>query len=162
MPRGRGRGGSRNGQVGKSYQNRKDLNGAIPKATATGQAYGAAKAQMDAQSAVPMGTPEVAPASFQGLPPEVPRPGAMGDLFADSTAPDEHVMNGATLGPGLGPAALGIRGAGDPDPEDLVKMARWLPALEEIANRPTSTTAMRQVVRTLKSRISMAAPPGGA
>lgn len=155
------RGGARAGKVGKAYGNRTDLNGPMPISAVPNQPYGAAGAQLDAQRAVPMGTPDVASAQFQGRPPETPPPGSMGDLFADSTNPGEHVMNGAALGPGLGPQALGIRGPGEPDPEDLVKMARWLPALEEIASRPSSTTAMRQVVRTLKSRISQVPPMGG-
>lgn len=153
-----GRGGRRSGKVGKAYGNRSDLNGAQPVATAKGQAYGEAGAQAAAQKAVPMGTPEVAaPAGpFTGAPEGMAKPGSMGDLFADSTNPNEHVMSGAAAGPGPGPEAFGMGGQ-QADPRDLEKARRWLPALQEIANRPDSTAATRNVVRMLKSKIAMAA-----
>lgn len=160
MPGGRPRGGRRNGKARTAYKNRADLNGGkMPVEAAPGQAYGEAKAQMDAQRAVPMGTPEVAPPAFAGRPETMAAPGSLGDLFADSTEPGEHVMSGATMGPGAGPDAFGF-GPGHVDPADLDKALRWLPALEEIANRPGSTAATRNVVRMLKARVSMVNTPG--
>jgi hypothetical protein len=152
MPGGRGRGGRRTGQVGKAYPQRSDLNGGpLPKAAATGQAYGAAKAQTDAQSAVPMGTPQVPPAgaAFTGRPESMPAPGSLGGLFDDSTNPGEHVMNGATLGPGLGPAQVGIDPEGQMRKEDLDAMAVWVPMIQEIANRTGGSPQSRQWLRTI-------------
>lgn len=83
----RGRGGPRDGKVGKAYQNRTDLQGqnvvaAQPQnqpgqkmaaQAASGQAYGAAGAQMAAQKALPITNPgQPAPAMQQGQPPAAP------------------------------------------------------------------------------------------
>jgi hypothetical protein len=77
----RGRGGARDGKVGKAYQNRTDLQGqnvvaAQPQnqpgqkmaaQAASGQAYGAAGEQLAAQRAVPIANPGTpAPAAPQG------------------------------------------------------------------------------------------------
>lgn len=156
MPGGRkaGRGGPRTGTVGKAYPNRADLNGGkMPVTTAKGQAYGEAGAQAAAQGAVPMGTPQVPPpaagGTFTGRPDTMPPPGSMGDLFADSTNPAEHVMNGAALGPGLGPTQLGIDPAAKLRKEDLDSLAVWVPMLQEIANRTGGSPQTRQFLRTI-------------
>lgn len=102
------------------------------------------------------GQPQQGPPS---LAPGTPAPGSMGDLLGPSTNPDEHVMSGASLGPGLGPEAFGM-GAANPGPAlDAAKLAKWLPALEIMANRTGSSSATRQLVRTIKSQVSMI--PGG-
>lgn len=149
MPGGRPRGGRRQGAVGKAYSNRSDLNGGkLPITPTPGGTYGDAKASADAQAAVPMGTPSVAGDwhPSQGRPESMPAPGSMGDLFADSEDPNEHVMNGAALGPGLGPQAF----AG-PDSRalDLEHMAPYMPALREMAARPNASPALVQYVRRL-------------
>lgn len=129
----------------------------MPKTAATGQGYGENKAQLDAQRAVPMGSPPVAgaPAGPPGpLPDHIPLPGALGDLLGPSQDPNEHVMNGSHLGPGAGPEALGLAQPGQLDPNDAKTFARWLPALQEIASRPDSSAGTRQLVRMIKSRIS--------
>lgn len=148
-----GRGGRRKGTPGKSYGNRTDLN--QPMMAAKGQAYGAAKAQMDAQRAQPLPNQQM-PGGLPQLPPDVPQPGSMGDLFADSGNPDEDVMSGASMGPGLGPQAFGFDDASMGN-RDLQWAQRYLPALEEAANRSGGDPA-RQVVRLLKSRMPL---PGG-
>lgn len=154
MPGRRGRsGGKRAGAVGTAYKNRTDLNGPQPISAAPGQQYGARKAQMDAQRAVPVGTPEVAPPQFTGRPEGMPGAGSLGDLFADSTRPDEDVMNGARLGPGGGPEILGLDDASLAK-ADLNWAKQYLPAMEFAANRANSDPA-RQIVRLLKSRISL-------
>lgn len=156
MPGGRpGRGGRRTGTVGKAYSNRSDLNGVkLPAASAPGQAYGAGKAQEDAQRAVPMGTPEVAgqqawtPA--QGRPEGMAAPGSLGDLFAESARPDEPVTNGAAMGPGAGPEAFG--GGAARGSEDLVRLQRYLRPLEVMANRPGASSVLRDMVRAIKAQ----------
>jgi hypothetical protein len=167
MPGGRGRsGGRRSGKVGTAYKNRTDLNGPQPVQAAPGQQYGARKAQEDAQRAVPMGTPEVAAAGSappswnpaSGLPADMPRPGSLPSLYEDSQRPDLDVMNGARLGPGAGPGQYGLD-AGAQARQDLANLARYLPALEQIANRPDSSLATRRLVRMMKANIAML-PPG--
>lgn len=83
----RGRGGKRDGAVGKAYANRTDLGGAnvvaaqpsnqpgkkMEAQAASGQAYGAAGAQLAAQKALPITNPgQPAPAMQQGQPPVAP------------------------------------------------------------------------------------------
>jgi len=127
MPRGRG--GQRNGKVGKAYQNRTDLNGQnvvtpqafnpnLAKLASTavpGQAYGAAGAQLAAQKAVPMGatanpTPSLSlpqvnaatqPAPQTGMPSMPP--------VTPLNQPTTHglpVMTGLPQGAGAGPEAM--------------------------------------------------------
>ena len=123
----------------------------------TGQPYGARKQQIDAQRAVPMGTPDVAPPPTGWQPgqpmPQMPKPGSLGDLFADSTNPDENVMNGADAGPGLSMAALGFGPQAEAD-GNAARVARYLPALVAIANQPGSSPATRAMVRAMRARIS--------
>lgn len=155
MPGGRGRGGARAGKVGKAYGNRADLNGGkMPITAVKGGQYGSGQASIDAQRAVPMGTPPVAAgggsaAAFTGPPPGMPAPGSLGGLFDDSQAPGEHVMNGAALGPGVGPAQLGI----DPNTElrkqDLESMAIYVPMMQEWANRTGGSPQARQLLRAI-------------
>jgi hypothetical protein len=162
MPGGRPRGGSRTGKVGKAYPNRSDLNGGkMPVTAPQGGQYGSGQASMDAQRAVPMGTPQIAggggeaggggQAAFTGPPPGMPAPGSLGDLFADSQNPAEHVMNGAAMGPGVGPAQLGI----DPDAklrqEDLAALAVWVPMVQEMVNRTGGSPQTRQFLRAILS-----------
>lgn len=117
MPRGRG--GKRDGVVGKAYQNRTDLNGAnvvaaqptnqpgakLAKMAAPNQPYGAAKAQLDAQSAVPIAnTPapqmQSQPQSQgQSLPPR----GALTPLDAPG---EGNLFDGMPTGGGLGKDAM--------------------------------------------------------
>lgn len=174
--RGRGSGGRsggpRGGAQGKSYPNRSDLNGPAPMSAAPGQAYGAAGAQLAAQRAIPMGTPQLPPPGAApaagGAPPQqappglasgTPAPGSLGDLLGPSTDPSEHVMSGAALGPGPGPAAFGM-GQQASTAADVAKLARALPALEVIANRPGATDATRQLVRAIKAQVSFAPDTG--
>lgn len=88
MPGSRGRsGGARQGQQGKSYPQRSDLNAQAVR-TAPSQPYGAAASQAAAQQAVPMAQTPVL------------------GLNAPSQRPGEHVMTGAPQGPGAGPEIL--------------------------------------------------------
>ena len=112
MPR-TGRGGSRQGTPGESYSNRSDLNvkTRLPMQAATGQAYGEATTQMNAQRAVPMGRPatDAVPVGNPSTPPApaVP-PGAVTPLHAPSERPDEPVTAGLPVGAGAGPAGLNL------------------------------------------------------
>jgi hypothetical protein len=109
-------GGARQGTPGTPYQNRSDLQTQKPTA-ATGQAYGAAGAQLAAQKAVPIagaaaGVPPAvqAAAAAQGPPPAPP------DLYRATENPGQPVTHGLPVGPGAGPEALPIQNAATTDP----------------------------------------------
>lgn len=149
-------GGRPRPKPGKAYSNRTDLNKPVPMKSAPGQQYGAAKAQMDAQRAVPMaGAPQQQPPPQPVAPGSVglPMPGSMPGLFDDSNDPDEHVMNGAPIGPGLGPEAFGV-GPEAQDTRDDEWLRRNLPAMEFTANFGKGDDASRQIIRLLKARIT--------
>lgn len=119
------RGGRRTGAPGTAYSNRTDLNPAVPIKAAPGQQYGAAKAQIEAQRAVPIARPAtdvVTPmrtggpeASSPASGPPVPLPGQLMPLDAPSQRPGEPVTAGLPVGPGAGPEALGPLAGGGED-----------------------------------------------
>ncbi len=87
------RGGSRQGQQGKAYSNRNDLNPALKPQAIQGGEYGSVKAQIDSQKAVPMASAPLQPASPVGQP--FPAPQApLTPLDAPTQRPDEHLMTG--------------------------------------------------------------------
>ena len=76
--------------MAKNYSNRTDLRNPaqkIAKQAATGQAYGEAKQQMDAQSAVPMGASPVSAAPQPQV--QRPTPGGLGDLARPTERPGD-------------------------------------------------------------------------
>lgn len=114
------RGGRRSGSVGAHYKNRSDMNDGrivLPPKTVTGQTYGEAKTQLDAQRQTPMASAapsNVAAPAPAGMPPmAVPQgpvpvmPGSVTPPHAPTERPGEHVMTGASSGPGAGPEVLG-------------------------------------------------------
>lgn len=117
MPRGRG--GKRDGVVGKAYQNRTDLNGAnvvaaqpqnqpgakLAKMAAPNQPYGAAKAQLDAQSQVSMGTPSTPPMQ-QAQPQNQQEQRAPLERLDAPGDPNGNLFDGMPIGGGLGKEAL--------------------------------------------------------
>jgi hypothetical protein len=81
-----------------AYANRTDLNNAvnrIPRQAATGQTYGKAARQTEAQRAVPMGG---APTDVSAQPRQVP--GTLGSLTRPSERPGEPITAGAPFGAG--------------------------------------------------------------
>ena len=84
------------------YSNRTDLQNVAAK-VATGQTYGVAKQQMDAQRAVPMGKSPVDVAAVQR-----PVPGTLGSLTRPTERPSEPITAGAPFGAGPSPIAAGI------------------------------------------------------
>jgi hypothetical protein len=73
-------------------------------------------------------------------------------LGAPTQKPDEPVTAGSEMGPGVGPAAMGLR---DPqmqiDQEDAQRMVGYLPVLEYLSTLPGSSQAMRSYVRQIKA-----------
>lgn len=101
------RGGSRRGKAGAAYSSRTDLmeKPRLPVTTVPGQPYGAAKAQADAQAAVPMGSPALPDMPDLSDHPH-PLPGELPPLTGPSNMPGQPVTHGLPVGPGAGPEAL--------------------------------------------------------
>lgn len=88
--------------MAKDYPNRSDLRGGkMPVQAATGQAYGAAGAQMAAQKTVPMA------AAPTDQVPAMPMPGSVTDLTGTSQQPNSPISAGMPFGPGPGPEVFG-------------------------------------------------------
>jgi hypothetical protein len=87
---------------------------------ATGQTYGKATEQMNAQRAVPMGTP---PTEVQR-----PVPGTLGSLTRPTERPMEPITSGAPFGAGMGPVGAGIpQPTGDNALEELRMIFQMFP-----------------------------------
>lgn len=124
-----GRGGPREGQQGKAYSNRSDLN--QPKSrVAPSAGYGQRAAQEASIASVPLPAqgPPPAPASgggagvpAQGLPTGPPPvlPGSLGPLNSPTSRPNEPITTGLPTGPGAGPEAL--MGGGALGPVDEIR-----------------------------------------
>jgi hypothetical protein len=138
MPRGRSK---------QAYGNRTDLNGKIPKAAPTGMPYGENQKLMDAQSAVPMGTPEMAapveaPVEAPMEAPmqqAAPTPARVVPLSAPSELPDEDISQG------LLPPQQQL----DPDISRLKNT--YLPMFMEEAGKPNAPVMFRDFVKWLNN-----------
>jgi hypothetical protein len=87
---------------------------------ATGQTYGKATEQRNAQRAVPMGAP---PTEVQR-----PVPGTLGSLTRPTERPMEPITAGAPFGAGMGPVAAGIpQPTGDNALEELRMIFQMFP-----------------------------------
>lgn len=118
------RGGARKGQVGKNYSNRQDLTKVQAPKAPSGQGYGQAGAQLDAQKAIPLPNAtnvtvnrgadgRISGVNVPQPTPQAPAtqpPGSTTPLDAPTQRPGEPVTNGAPSGPGAGPSALGLQG----------------------------------------------------
>ena len=119
------------------YPNRSDLRNSakLPAKAATGQTYGEAGKQMQAQRAVPMAAPptDVAPTAT----PQQPRvaPGSMGPLSRPTERPNEPVTAGAPFGPGRTQQLGGYIGPRNSDPilDELRALYATYPS-EELAD----------------------------
>lgn len=138
MPRTR-QGGPRGGTPGQSYPNRTDIGAQpnLPARVATGQTYGKAASQLEAQKVVPMAPPRLvlppaaSPALAGGVPSGLPgesvappapiAPGAAGDLHRPTERPTEPVTAGGALGAGPGPEAI-PQGPTSPQNTNLSRM----------------------------------------
>jgi hypothetical protein len=126
-----------NGQSGRGY---------------TGFAYGQNQALAEQQSAAPMakapsltGTTASPISMASNLPQATP-------ITAPTERPEEPVTTGIAMGPGAGPEALTLPGAGDTS-EDKQRLLSYLPALEVAAQSPNSSQAFRNYVRVLRATL---------
>ena len=112
--------------MAKQYPNRSDLRnagGKVAKQTATGQTYGEAKKQMDAQSAVPMA------AAPTDTPPQI-MPGQLGAFNRPTERPDEPVTAGASFGAGPTPRTQFAVPTSDPVLTELRALYSAYPSTE--------------------------------
>ena len=138
MPRGRSK---------QAYGNRTDLNGKIPKAAPTGMPYGENKKLMDAQAAVPMGTPEMAVATpsdpniaLEQQIASAPAPEKVVPLSAPSQFPDEDISQGL-----LPPQGKQI------DPDITKLKTTYLPLFMQEAGNPNAPAMFRDFVKWLNN-----------
>lgn len=132
----------RQGQVGKAYSNRTDLNPAraMLNETPRGGQYGSRKASEDARKMVPMGTTEVPNVPTEAAPqPAMPRPVP---LTEPTQFPDEDIRSGMnnmmnTLPP-------------DTMAEDMQKLRSYLPMIQIAAESEDSPQVLRDFVNYLR------------
>lgn len=129
-----------------------------PIRTPTGLKYGQAKEVTDAQRQVPLPrqTPPPAAVSSPAADPlEVARsytPPNIG-LGRPTDFPDVPITSGLDTGPGPGSASISPLAINRPPNPDVLAMARYLPMLEALANRPTASATTRAFVRRLRSAL---------
>lgn len=133
MPRGRSK---------QAYGNRTDLNGKIPKAAPTGMPYGENQKLMDAQSAVPMGNPEMETVSpeTQSAGVEIPMAQKVTPvpLTAPTERPSENILTGAST-------------TRQPD-SDMQKLKSLQPLFEAEAATDDAPQVFREFVSWLKTQ----------
>lgn len=142
MPRS-GRGGKVDGQIGKAYSNRSDLNAATQ--TVPGQEYGAQIAQRVAMRNLPMAsapqqpsTPTVSgPQSAPQAPMAAPQPQAPLLWDHPNDRPGEPIHAGLPVGPGPGPEALA--------PPPASAQAPTASLLQQLAMAPGASPDVRQM-----------------
>lgn len=74
-------------------------------------------------------------------------------LFAPTERPNEPITQGIAMGPGAGPEVLGINQQVTDTPQDNQRLLSYLPALEAIAQSPSSSSAFRNYVRILRANL---------
>lgn len=150
------RGGARQGQRGKTYASRTDLNAPKPRQginrPAPGQTYGEGAAQQRAMQAVPIAAPDApAPSDPLGGAGASDLMGAaeawqpLGGSPLQTSRPDEPVTAGLASGPGAGPDALPQ--ISPPPNTDLPRLMRYLPLLELLASNPDASATTRSLYR---------------
>jgi hypothetical protein len=74
-------------------------------------------------------------------------------LFAPTERPDEPITTGIPMGAGAGPEVLGINQPSADTDADRQRLLSYLPALEAIAQSPTSSQSFRNYVRLLRANL---------
>lgn len=137
----RGRGGMRQGQNGKAYSNRTDLNPArsMLSETPRGGQYGSRKASEQARQMVPMGTTEVpnAPMAQESQP--MPRPVPLTEPTQFPNEPITAGMNNPLMEMGSNVMA-----------EDMQRLRGYLPIIQIAAEAEDSPQVLRDFVTYLR------------
>lgn len=112
----------------------------------TGGAYGDASALQQTEQGAPMGASAGSAAPAASLLAGMSVPSGPG-LAAPTQQPGVPVTDGAASGPGAGPEALGLPVQQD---QDMQALAAYLPVFEHMASQPGSSSAARNLVRSIK------------
>jgi predicted lipid-binding transport protein (Tim44 family) len=133
----------RQGQNGKAYSNRSDLNAAraMLSETPRGGQYGSRKASEDARKMVPMGTTQVPDAPMESAAPQpaMPRPVS---LTEPTQFPDEDIRTGMNNMMNTMPP--------DTMAEDMQKLRSYLPMIQIAAESEDSPQVLRDFVNYLR------------
>lgn len=118
-----------------------------------GGEYGEGQEMMDLQTSAPMskaeGAPRVSAKAARGGGMAAMGGANVTPLFAPTERPEEPITAGAPFGEGPGPAPG--KALSDESAEEARMLARYLPALENIANSPQGTPTFRRFVRFLRA-----------
>ncbi len=74
-------------------------------------------------------------------------------LYAPTERPEEPITTGIPMGAGAGPEVLGINQPSADTDADRQRLLSYLPALETIAQSPTSSQSFRNYVRLLRANL---------
>jgi len=74
-------------------------------------------------------------------------------LYAPSQRPEEPITSGIPMGEGPGPEVLGMNQPSVDTDADRQKLLSYLPALEAIAQSPSSSQSFRNYVRLLRANL---------
>ena len=80
-------------------------------------------------------------------------PSQITPLYAPSERADEPITAGIAMGEGPGPEALGMNQPSVDTDADRQKLLSYLPALEAIAQSPSSSQSFRNYVRLLRANL---------
>jgi hypothetical protein len=78
---------------------------------------------------------------------------AVTPLYAPTQRPDEPITSGIPMGEGPGPEVLGMNQPSADTDADRQKLLSYLPALEAIAQSPSSSQSFRNYVRLLRANL---------
>lgn len=129
------------------YSKRTDTAVSNANTTLPNAKYGEAKAYEEQRTGAPMAKTEGAPPlniqqMFAGMGQNVV------PLDAESQEPNIPVTDGAALGPGAGPEALGT-----PPPDPAIERSKmYMPVYEWLANREGSSDSARNLIRQMKAQ----------
>jgi hypothetical protein len=134
----------RQGQNGKAYSNRSDLNAAraMLSETPRGGQYGSRKASEEARQMVPMGTTQVPNAPMESAAPQpaMPRPVSLTEPTQFPNEPITRGMDNPLMN--MGPDVMG---------EDMRRLREYLPIISIAAQAEDSPEILRQFVNFLRS-----------
>ena len=74
-------------------------------------------------------------------------------LYAPTQRPEEPITSGIPMGEGPGPEVLGMNQPSADTDADRQKLLSYLPALETIAQSPSSSQSFRNYVRLLRANL---------
>jgi hypothetical protein len=78
---------------------------------------------------------------------------AVTPLYAPTQRPEEPITSGIPMGAGPGPEVLGMNQPSADTDADRQKLLSYLPALETIAQSPSSSQSFRNYVRLLRANL---------